>query len=135
MTITMPIWQFLVISFSLCVLTWWIRKSLEPYMKTRAELRAREDKLDAILNEVRNVTYVQKEIESKITGRDWNRQRAYELRRDFYINLLRILGTLAISTRELTRLGITTDDRQLLYPGTDEFKRVRAEADSLIYKL
>ena len=37
-------------------------------MKTRAELRAREDKIDAILNEVRNVTYVQKEIESKITG-------------------------------------------------------------------
>ena len=134
MMITVPIWQFFLIWLALRLLVWWIQKYLEPRMKTRAELSGREDKLDTILNEVRHVTHVQKEIESKITGRDWNRQRAYELRRDTYISLIGILGSLAIATREMMRLGIN-HEHQPFDPKTEEYGKVRDEADSLIYKL
>jgi hypothetical protein len=120
----------LIISINVCF--WLARNWAAPYVKGRAELGARDDMLDTILNEVRHSTHIQKEIESKITGRDWNRQRAYELRRDCYINLLRTLGRFAISIRELKRLGVPTEDKQLLDPGTEQFRRLRAEADSLI---
>ena len=91
-------WLLIVILISVWltrISAWFTRNWAAPYVKGRAELGARDDMLKTILKEVQHSTHIQEQIKSEISGRDWNRQRAYELRRDSYVDSLRTLGELA----------------------------------------
>src|SRR5580700_7756163 len=58
------------------------------YSEEKGKTLARKEDLAEILAEVRAVTIIQKEIEAKLTGEQWDRQMRWNQKRDLYIDLL-----------------------------------------------
>jgi hypothetical protein len=54
---------------------------LKPYLGKKGDLASHED-IDKVLDEVRAVAATTKEIQAKISGEGWDRQKRWELKRD-----------------------------------------------------
>ncbi len=128
-------WAILGLYVLIGVGVFFIRSAATPYLRAIAELNARNDKLDLILAEVSGVTQVQKEIEATISGNAWNRERAYELKRDSYIYLLRTLGRLTVATDELLSFARITDQGTVIPDDSERYQKVTHQIDSFLSKL
>src|SRR5215831_14476314 len=53
---------------------------------------ARKEDLENIVAEVRAITATQKEIEAKISGDAWRRQWILDHKREFYVDLLKLIS-------------------------------------------
>lgn len=59
------------------------------YLKKKGENLATQEDIDKVVDQVRAVTRTTKEIESKISGELWDRQKQWDLRREAFFGLAR----------------------------------------------
>jgi hypothetical protein len=78
----------------------WLGAYLGAYLKKKGENLATHEDIDKLVDQMRAVTAATKEIESKIEGEAWDRQRLWELKRDvlFEINkaITEMVNSLAV---------------------------------------
>ena len=76
---------------------------LGAYLKKKNENLATHEDIDKLVDQMRAVTAATKEVESKIEGKAWDRQRLWELKRDvlFEINkaITEMVNSLAVLNR------------------------------------
>jgi hypothetical protein len=65
---------------------------LKGYMKKKGENLATHEDIDNLVDQIRAVTQTQKDIEAKISGELWDRQKRWELKRDILIEAVRALA-------------------------------------------
>jgi hypothetical protein len=65
----------------------WLGAYLGAYLKKKGENLATHEDIDKIVDQMRAVTAATKEIESKIDGKVWDRQRRWELKRDVLFDI------------------------------------------------
>jgi uncharacterized protein YoxC len=67
---------------------------LSSYLKTKAEHLATREDFEELRQQTASLTHTAKEIEAKISGDLWDRQKQWELKRDVLFELARKAGTL-----------------------------------------
>jgi hypothetical protein len=85
------------------------------YAEEKGKNFARKEDLNEILAEVRAVTIVQKEIESKLSGDLWDRQTRWNQKKDLYGELLGLISKLSDSCAGL-RAVQSSNSRAILSP-------------------
>ena len=74
---------------------------LGAYMKKKGENLATHEDIEKLLDQVRAVTTTTKEIEAKISGQMWDRQKRWEVRRDILFEAAKGLGKIKDALSEL----------------------------------
>lgn len=87
----------------------WLGAYLGAYLKKKGENLATHEDIDKIVDQMRAVTAATKEIESKIEGKVWDRQRRWELKRDVLFEINKSI-TEMISTLTLFNGIVETDN-------------------------
>jgi hypothetical protein len=67
---------------------------LKSYMSKKGENLATHEDIEKLVDQVRAVTTATKEIEAKISGEVWDRQKRWELRRDLLLDAVNKTGEL-----------------------------------------
>jgi len=71
------------------------------YFKKKGENYATKEDIGDLVDQVRAVTAATKEIEAKISGEVWDRQKRWELKRDLLFGMVKTIGDLSEKTTAL----------------------------------
>lgn len=82
-----------VVAWSLAVLIGVLIGYLTGYAKKKGENRAIHEDINKLVEQVRVVTTTTKEIEAKISGELWDRQKRWELKRDLLLDGIKATQT------------------------------------------
>jgi hypothetical protein len=77
----------------------WIGSFASPYLKKRAENLATHEDLDRLTEQMRITTETTKAIEARITGDLWSSQNRWELTKEIFIDLVRLVGRAEITLK------------------------------------
>lgn len=103
----------------------WLGAYLGAYLKKKAENLATHEDIDKLVDQMRAVTAATKEIESKVEGKVWDRQRRWELKRDVIFEANKAITDLVNSGAVLHAI-VETDSGRTEGPRWDK----RAEAST-----
>ena len=92
-----------LIAMALVALAGFIGSYLGAYFKKKGENLATREDIDILVDQVRAVTTATKQIEAKISGDVWDRQKRWELKRDLLFDAAR---TIAPAQTALVRLSV-----------------------------
>jgi len=99
---------------------------LKSYLSKKGENLATHEDINRLVEQVRAVTQTTKEIESKISGELWDRQKRWELRRDLLLDLLR---RTTVMSNALTALSSTYTARTQIGRPTAQQEQVPIESN------
>lgn len=78
-----------ILLISIAVLVPSVRAFVLAYFKTRGETYATKQDFDELLRQLQAQTHATEEIKQRLSFAGWRDQRGWELRREFYANLIR----------------------------------------------
>jgi hypothetical protein len=99
---------------------------LKSYMSKKGEDLATHEDIEKLVDQMRAVTTATKEIEAKISGEVWDRQKRWELRRDLLLDAVKKTGELNDALTSFHAVCMTEKMMQSMGKARSDEKKVEA---------